>query len=32
MAPRYLLNTDTCIYIAKHDPPAVRAKFSGLKT
>ena len=27
MAIRYLLNTNICIYIAKHSPPAVRARF-----
>ena len=29
MAIRYLLDTNICIYIAKHNPPAVRARFSG---
>ena len=27
MAVRYLLDTNICIYIAKHSPPAVRARF-----
>jgi tRNA(fMet)-specific endonuclease VapC len=27
MAMRYLLDTNICIYIAKHNPPAVRARF-----
>lgn len=27
MAARYLLDTNICIYIAKHNPPAVRARF-----
>jgi tRNA(fMet)-specific endonuclease VapC len=27
MAIRYLLDTNICIYIAKHNPPAVRARF-----
>ena len=27
MAVRYLLDTNICIYIAKHNPPAVRARF-----
>ncbi len=27
MGPRYLLDTNICIYIAKHNPPAVRARF-----
>ena len=26
-APRYLLDTNICIYIAKHNPPAVRQHF-----
>lgn len=25
--PTYLLDTNICIYIAKHNPPAVRARF-----
>jgi tRNA(fMet)-specific endonuclease VapC len=29
MAVRYLLDTNICIYIAKHNPPAVRARFAG---
>ena len=28
MAVRYLLDTNICIYIAKHHPPAVRARFA----
>ena len=28
MAVRYLLDTNICIYIAKHNPPAVRDRFS----
>lgn len=28
MATRYLLDTNICIYIAKHNPPAVRERFS----
>jgi len=27
MAVRYLLDTNICIYIAKHNPPAVRERF-----
>lgn len=27
MTIRYLLDTNICIYIAKHNPPAVRARF-----
>ncbi|MDQ5909796.1 MAG: tRNA(fMet)-specific endonuclease VapC [Pseudomonadota bacterium] len=30
MAIRYLLDTNICIYIAKRQPPAVRAKFEQL--
>lgn len=30
MAKRYLLDTNICIYIAKHNPPAVRERFSRL--
>lgn len=26
--PNYLLDTNICIYIAKHNPPAVRARFA----
>jgi len=26
--PRYLLDTNICIYIAKHNPPAVRKRFA----
>lgn len=32
MAVRYLLDTNICIYIAKHKPPAVRARFEQLST
>lgn len=28
MATRYLLDTNICIYIAKHSPPAVRERFA----
>lgn len=28
MPVRYLLDTNICIYIAKHNPPAVRARFA----
>lgn len=28
MAVRYLLDTNICIYIAKHSPPKVRARFA----
>ncbi|EXI69139.1 MAG TPA: PIN domain-containing protein [Candidatus Accumulibacter phosphatis] len=28
MSARYLLDTSICIYIAKHNPPAVRERFS----
>jgi len=28
MAVRYLLDTNICIYIAKHNPPDVRARFA----
>lgn len=28
MGARYLLDTNICIYIAKHNPPAVRERFS----
>ena len=30
MARRYLLDTNICIYIAKHNPPVVRARFDQL--
>jgi len=30
MPPRFLLDTDICIYIAKHRPPAVRQRLQGL--
>src|SRR5574337_1090745 len=30
MAIRYLLDTNICIYIARHNPPAVRARFEQL--
>jgi len=29
MSARYLLDTNICIYIAKHNPPAVRGRFAG---
>jgi len=32
MAIRYLLDTNICIYIAKHNPPAVRARFEQLSS
>ena len=28
MSARYLLDTNICIYIAKHNPPAVRERFA----
>jgi tRNA(fMet)-specific endonuclease VapC len=28
---RYMLDTNICIYIAKHHPPAVKARFQRLK-
>lgn len=28
MAMRYMLDTNICIYIAKHNPPAVRERFA----
>jgi tRNA(fMet)-specific endonuclease VapC len=28
MGPRYLLDTNICIYVAKHNPPAVRERFA----
>ena len=28
MAARYLLDTNICIYIAKHNPPSVRKRFA----
>ena len=28
MAPRYLLDTNICLYIAKHNPPSVRRRFA----
>ena len=31
MKPRYMLDTNICIYIAKHQPPEVKARFEGLK-
>lgn len=31
MAVRYLLDTNICIYIAKHNPPEVRARFARHK-
>ena len=30
MAIRFLLDTDICIYIAKYNPPAIRARFERL--
>ncbi|MBL8311575.1 MAG: type II toxin-antitoxin system VapC family toxin [Burkholderiales bacterium] len=29
MAVRYVLDTNICIYIAKHNPPAVRVRFAA---
>jgi tRNA(fMet)-specific endonuclease VapC len=29
--PRYMLDTNICIYIAKHRPPEVKARFERLK-
>jgi tRNA(fMet)-specific endonuclease VapC len=31
MKPRYMLDTNICIYIAKHQPPEVKARFNRLK-
>ena len=31
MKARYMLDTNICIYIAKHQPPAVKARFEQLK-
>jgi tRNA(fMet)-specific endonuclease VapC len=31
MKPRYMLDTNICIYIAKHQPPDVKARFERLK-
>ena len=31
MKPRYMLDTNICIYIAKHRPPEVKARFERLK-
>ncbi len=31
MKPRYMLDTNICIYIAKHQPPEVKARFARLK-
>jgi tRNA(fMet)-specific endonuclease VapC len=31
MKPRYMLDTNICIYIAKHQPPEVKARFDRLK-
>ncbi len=31
MKPRYMLDTNICIYIAKNRPPAVKARFERLK-
>jgi tRNA(fMet)-specific endonuclease VapC len=32
MAPRYLLDTNMCIYIRRRRPPEIHARFSRLKT
>lgn len=31
MKPRYMLDTNICIYIAKHQPPEVKVRFEQLK-
>jgi len=31
MKPRYMLDTNICIYIAKHQPPEMKARFERLK-
>jgi len=31
MKPLYMLDTNICIYIAKHQPPAVEARFERLR-
>jgi tRNA(fMet)-specific endonuclease VapC len=31
MAPRYLLDTDICIYIRRKQPPAILARFEALQ-
>ena len=31
MKPQYMLDTNICIYIAKHRPPEVKARFDQLK-
>ncbi len=31
MKPRYMLDTNICIYIAKHQPPEVKVHFERLK-
>jgi tRNA(fMet)-specific endonuclease VapC len=31
MKPRFMLDTNICIYIAKHQPPEVKARFERLK-
>jgi tRNA(fMet)-specific endonuclease VapC len=31
MKPRYMLDTNICIYIAKHRPPRAKARFERLK-
>jgi tRNA(fMet)-specific endonuclease VapC len=31
MKPRYMLDTNICIYIAKHQPPRVKTRFERLK-
>ena len=30
MRPRYLLDTNICIYVAKHNPPEVRRRFESV--
>jgi tRNA(fMet)-specific endonuclease VapC len=32
MAPRYLLDTNMCIYIRRRRPPEIQARFSRLRT
>jgi len=31
VTPLYMLDTNICIYIAKHEPPAVKARFERLR-
>jgi tRNA(fMet)-specific endonuclease VapC len=31
MKPRYMLDTNICIYIARHQPPEVKVRFERLK-